>query len=85
MLNLVALENIGKPIHEEEWDNIEKSYWQNEEDSLPDGSADQHESSVIYAESARFVRFGEAKPSASKKGNLHFSFHIDSINVTLHR
>ena len=84
MLNLVALENIGKPVDASKWDNIEKSYWQNEDESLANASSDQHESSVMYAEGARFVRFGEVN-AASKKGRVSLDFGVDHINVTLHR
>mmetsp|Transcript_5233 Transcript_5233/g.11858 ORF Transcript_5233/g.11858 Transcript_5233/m.11858 type:complete len:2963 (-) Transcript_5233:1016-9904(-) len=87
MLNLLALENIGKPIDESKWDNIEKSYWQNDDDSLPDASNDESEPSLMmYAESARFVRFGEVKAAASKNTNqINFRFLVESISVTLHR
>ena len=79
MLNLVALENIGKPINESQWENIEKSYWQTEDNSLADAS------NVIYADSARFVRFGDAKAAASNGSAVRFGFLVDSINITLHR
>lgn len=84
MLNLVARENIGKPVDASKWDNIEKSYWQNEDESLANASSDQHESSVMYAEGARFVRFGEGN-AASKNGRVSLDFGVDHINVTLHR
>ena len=85
MLNLIVLENIGKPFHEEAWDNIEKRFWLNEDDPLADESNDEHESSLMYAESARFVRFGEGKSDTSTKGSVDFGFLVQSINVTLHR
>jgi len=82
ILNLVALENIGQPIDESKWDNIEKSFWQNERDAV----ADALESSLVYADTARIVRFGETNNTCvTKEGVVHFEFLVDSINVTLHR
>ena len=75
MLNLVALENIGQPIDENKWDNIEKSFWQNEHE----------ESSLVYADTARFVRFGETNSATIKEGVIHIGVLVDSINITLHR
>lgn len=88
MLNLVASENIGKPIDESNWENIEKTYWEDEHDlfaDVSDGRDGQQESSLMYAESARFVRFGEGKAARSKKGGVQFGYHIESISVILHR
>ncbi|KAL7555190.1 hypothetical protein ACHAWF_018839 [Thalassiosira exigua] len=82
MLNLVAAENIGVRIDESKWDNIEKSYWQSE-DKANESSSDHHESNLQYAESARFVRFGEAKASKGNQTKLVLS--VDSITLTLTR
>ena len=84
MLNLIASENMC-PIDESKWDNIEKSFWQTPEDiSYDQASADQYESILSYAESARIVRFGEAK-TKSTDSKTQFGFFVDSISVTLHR
>lgn len=82
MLNLIASENMC-PIDESKWDNIEKSYWQ-AETAHDQASADQDETILSYAESARIVRFGEAK-TKSTDSKTQFGFFVDSISVTLHR
>ena len=82
VLNLVLHENIGKSIDESKWENLEKSYWQNEDKIFPDGNAAKN---LTYADSARFVRFGEAKPVAKDGSQLSIRISIESINITLHR
>ncbi|KAL7473779.1 hypothetical protein ACHAXS_014457 [Conticribra weissflogii] len=79
MLNLIIEENVGIPIDESGWENLEKSYWQEE------GTADAYATNVAYADSARFVTFGEAKKTPNDGCKLNFQISIESVDLTLHR
>lgn len=76
MLRLIMRENVGKAIDETQWENIEKLFWQTEGSSHPD-------TGVLYAETARYVRFGEK--AAGKDTETRIEFLLESMNITLHR
>ena len=79
MLKLVMQENVSKPVDETKWENIEKIFWQTESES-----GEGPDSGVLYAESARFVRFGESKVT-TKESETNIEFLLKSMNITLHR
>jgi len=85
MLDLIANENVGKSIDESKWDNIEKSYWQSDEDERQALNNVSEEQALVYAETARLVHFGKAKSTKPKKDGTHCQFLINSITITLHR
>ena len=82
MLKLIMQENVSKPVDETKWENIEKLFWQTEGE--PGGGASHKETGVLYAESARYVRFGESKVS-TKETETKIEFLLESMNITLHR
>jgi len=90
LLRAVVRDNIGRHINTDEWDNIEKAYWQEEEDSdhRPGISGPTDATNrVAYSTNARFVRYGksgkkgikEAHPRTSEKTNVD-----DYQNVSTH-
>lgn len=78
MLRLIMQENVSKPVDESKWENIEKAFWQSE------GETGEDVTGLVYAESARFVRFGETK-IATKESETNVVFLLQSMNITLHR
>ena len=86
MLNLISAENFGARIDSSNWDNIEKSYWQSEDDTLLGDATpkDQYELNLIYADSARYVRYGEAR-NTSSENQMKIGFSVETIQITLHR
>lgn len=82
MLKLVMQENVGKSIDETKWENIEKIFWQTENE--PPESSSHNDTGMLYAESARFVRFGESKVT-SNDTETRIEFLLKSMNITLHR
>ncbi len=83
MLRLIMRENVSKAIDESKWENIEKIYWLQSEGEAVEGSSNK-DIGVQYAESARFVRFGENKV-ATKESETSIEFLLQSMNITLHR
>lgn len=81
MLRLIMRENVGKAIDETQWENIEKIFWQTE-GTAADGSS-HTDTGVLYAETARYVRFGEKV--AAKDTETRIEFLLESMNITLHR
>ena len=87
MIDMVVCNNIGIDIDESKWDNIEKSYWQEQEDILYQGNAsiDDDGSSTVYAETARLVHFGKVKTKSGESKSFEIGFCVDTISVVLHR
>jgi hypothetical protein len=82
MLKLIMQENVSKPVDETKWENIEKLFWQTEGE--PGEGASHKDTGVLYAESARFVRFGESQVP-TKETETNIEFLLESMNITLHR
>ncbi len=74
LLRAVVKDNIGRHINTDEWDNVEKAYWLENEDadhrSGPQRSIEPDEgraSKVAYSTNARFVRYGKGGKKGLKK------------------
>lgn len=76
LLRAVARDNIGRHINTDKWDNVEKAYWLENEDTdkrlgiqrstKPDGG---DINKVAYSTNARFVRYGKGGKKGMKETN----------------
>ena len=86
LLRAVVRDNIGRHINTDEWDNIEKAYWQEEED--PDhrpgisGPTDAT-NRVAYSTNARFVRYGKSGKKGIKKAHPRTSERLTLMTTKM--
>jgi hypothetical protein len=88
LLQAVVRDNVGRPVNKENWDNVEKAFWMESHEDVPENEGKKVERAgdglqkVHYSSNARFVRYGtggKKSPEAVKgSSNKNVGFIPDS-------